>query len=128
MTEDRKTRQREAGRRHYEKNKDRIKARARLHTQESAARTREYIQELKQSTPCSDCNINWPYYVMHFDHIGTGKSYNISAAMCGKYSLSSIQAEIQKCELVCANCHAIRTHQRANGVATPGLEPGTFPS
>lgn len=30
------------------------------------------------------------------------------------YSIKRISEEIKKCEIVCANCHAIRTHERRN--------------
>ena len=69
----------------------------------------EYIRALKQNTPCKDCNISFPYYVMHFDHLGN-KSFNIARNY--NKSLGELKNEINKCEIVCANCHAIRTYNR----------------
>ena len=72
---------------------------------------RLYVKELKEKTPCKDCGINYPSYVMHFDHL-RDKEFNI-----GSYSHKSINRlmlEISKCEIVCANCHAKRTHERKN--------------
>ena len=72
-------------------------------------KNREYIKSLKEKTPCKDCGKTYPYYVMHFDHL-RDKKFNIGA----KTSLSklTILAEIEKCEIVCANCHAERTYKR----------------
>lgn len=75
------------------------------------------VQEYKESKPCADCGISYPYYVMQFDHLpGSGKVANI-AHLVKVASMERIWEEIAKCELVCANCHAIRTHQRSSEVS-----------
>lgn len=49
---------------------------------------------------------------MQFDHRpGEVKKGNISN-MKSMYSVEALQAEMDKCDLVCANCHALRTEQR----------------
>jgi hypothetical protein len=46
---------------------------------------------------------------MHFDHLdGDMKSAGISQLR----TIAMIDEEVKKCELVCANCHAERTHKR----------------
>jgi hypothetical protein len=74
--------------------------------------TKRIIQRVKQETPCTDCGENYPYWMMQFDHTSGDKSFTISewAQNCG--SRDKILAEIAKCEVVCANCHANRTHSR----------------
>lgn len=72
---------------------------------------REYIIAEK-SKPCTDCGVQYPYYVMQFDHL-RDKEFNIARS---NRSLIKIKAEIAKCELVCANCHAERTHKRQKGI------------
>lgn len=69
------------------------------------------IKELKESTPCKDCNKQYPYYVMHFDHL-RDKKFNIGSRT--STGIKKLISEIEKCEIVCANCHAERTHQRKN--------------
>ena len=71
---------------------------------------RDEINFLKESTPCTDCNLLWPSYVMQFDHL-KDKSFGIGARVSsiGRVKLWN---EIAKCEIVCANCHFIRTHNR----------------
>jgi len=52
---------------------------------------------------------------MHFDHRpGEKKDFEIGFAVRG-YSRTRILAEIAKCDLVCANCHAVRTYRRRHG-------------
>ena len=61
--------------------------------------------------PCTDCKVQYPPYVMHFDHLpGCEKKFNISQAL--HRSKAEIIEEIAKCELVCGNCHAVRTFER----------------
>lgn len=57
---------------------------------------------------CLDCGNVYPNCCYHFDHRDpTIKSFTISQ----KYGrpLSELMVEADKCDLVCANCHAIRT-------------------
>lgn len=69
---------------------------------------RVYIAEIKQHSVCADCGGKFPPCCMHFDHVpGRGpKLFNLGS---GDYSIKAVQAEIEKCDIVCANCHAIRT-------------------
>lgn len=92
-------------RKHYLKNKDLYIQRAK-HNKE---RMRDYVRS-KKAKPCMDCGIMYPYYVMQFDHIDE-KQYNI-ATLVNYNNRDKIDEEISRCEIVCANCHAERTHQR----------------
>jgi hypothetical protein len=77
---------------------------------------RAELIEYKESHPCADCGLFWPYYVMQFDHTGDDKTDDVSRmARDGYWHLRGrdrLLAEIEKCDLVCANCHALRTHDR----------------
>lgn len=76
---------------------------------------KEDIRKLK-SVPCADCGDEYPWYVMDFDHLpGTIKEENISRMISNRVSWSRIRAEIDKCDVVCANCHRIRTYLRLCG-------------
>jgi len=76
------------------------------------AKKTEWYRALKESSPCTDCGNFYPYYVMQYDHIGDDKVRGVADLAGGGYPREMVLAEIAKCELVCANCHAIRTHQR----------------
>ncbi len=106
--------QTEAQRLWYINNADRHKANVKIRRDKHRKAIRKWIQELKSNTPCNDCNIKYPYFVMHFDHLDSSiKEIVISQAIERGWSKARIQKEIDKCEIVCANCHAIRTHERA---------------
>jgi hypothetical protein len=50
---------------------------------------------------------------MQFDHRpGTKKLFHIAMFNARKCTREKLLAEIAKCDLVCANCHAIRTQRR----------------
>jgi hypothetical protein len=71
----------------------------------------ELLNEAK-SVPCVDCGIRYPTWVMQFDHVRGTKDFTLANARIHGYSLQKIRDEIAKCEIVCANCHAQRTHDR----------------
>lgn len=64
---------------------------------------------------CVDCKNKFPPYIMHFDHRDPDeKSFTISSG--GTYAYERLLEESLKCDLVCGNCHAERTHlQRCPG-------------
>ncbi len=71
---------------------------------------REWVSSLK-NIPCTDCKKEYPAVVMQFDHLGDEKKVDtVSKLVSGQYSRETILREIRKCEIVCANCHLIRTH------------------
>lgn len=47
---------------------------------------------------------------MQFDHVRGSKASNVTGLQGA--SVTALRAEIAKCDVVCANCHAIRTHER----------------
>lgn len=72
----------------------------------------EFVNALKDK-PCSDCHVKYPPYVMDFDHLEkTIKVNSIARFIREGRSKESIKLEMEKCELVCANCHRMRTYKR----------------
>lgn len=65
----------------------------------------------KKDVPCADCEIKYPYYVMDFDH-KKDKRFNLSIAAVKHIGIEKVIEEINKCEVVCANCHRIRTFNK----------------
>lgn len=70
-----------------------------------------FIQEYKQGKKCSDCKEDYPYWMLEFDHLDN-KSFTISHYRSHTVDLELIKKEIEKCEIVCANCHKNRTFLR----------------
>lgn len=73
---------------------------------------RKKLIEIKESNPCMDCGIQYPHHTMEYDHINKDKLMNVTHMLTGSRSWASIEREIAKCELVCANCHRARTFKR----------------
>ncbi len=73
------------------------------------ARNRAMIRALKDQ-PCADCGIAFPPEAMDFDHIGPKRS-EISRLVYDS-ATDVLRAEAAECEVVCANCHRIRTVRR----------------
>jgi hypothetical protein len=91
---------------HYKRNRERYLEQSK----QQRYRMQEFIQEVK-SVPCKDCGIQYPYYVMQFDHV-RGKKVGHVGVLATRNNLPLLKTEIEKCEIVCANCHAERTHAR----------------
>ena len=64
--------------------------------------------------PCSDCGFQYKPWQMQFDHRNPKeKLFCISDSW--KRSMEVMKLEMEKCDVVCANCHANRTYfQRRN--------------
>lgn len=69
------------------------------------------LAEIKERSGCIDCGGRYPYYLLDFDHVRGTKVASISS-MLDYYSVEDIFKEIDKCEVVCANCHRARTFHR----------------
>ena len=73
------------------------------------AKNRAMIRELK-AQPCAECGNTFPPEAMDFDHIGSKRS-EISRLVYDS-GTDALRREIAECEVVCANCHRIRTIHR----------------
>ena len=78
------------------------------------ARARAHRATHLETHPCSDCGEADPV-VMEFDHVGT-KQAAVAKLLGDGASLARIDAEIAECEVVCVNCHRIRTARRGNWI------------
>ena len=56
---------------------------------------------------------------MDFDHARGEKSLNVSRLRNGRLAWSRLLAELDKCDVVCANCHRVRTRLRADARPVP---------
>lgn len=69
---------------------------------------KKYVDEYKMKHGCSDCGYNAHPAALDFDHLpGTVKVRDIKSGQ--QLGWLALLAEIAKCEVVCANCHRIRT-------------------
>ena len=88
-----------------------------------ARNLRHFLNEIKMARGCADCGYRQHPAALDFDHID-GKERLVS------FCKSKAQAlrEIEKCEVVCSNCHRIRTwERRANRVpCKPDIFEATY--
>ena len=96
------------GRAHYTANKQYYIDKARKRTNEIRAK----VSAIKESAGCADCGEKYPACVMDFDHV-RGKKFLEVPKLISRGSWKAVQKEIQKCDLVCSNCHRLRTHNLA---------------
>lgn len=101
------TKRRESHKRYYLKNKV-------LYKDKNLRRKKELISfviALKQK-PCIDCGVQYAHYVMDFHHRDKNTKLTTINRMINfhSYSKEKILKEIEKCDLVCANCHRIREY------------------
>ena len=101
----------------YESHKKEHLKNVRRNTNNARDAARPYVWEYLSTHPCSECGESDPQ-VLEFDHI-SGKTKDISAMVGQGYSLDTIQTEIDKCRVLCANCH--RRHTGQSGVIFPRL-------
>lgn len=78
------------------------RARNRMHTER-----KQRLNEIKLQRGCVDCGYRKHPHALHFDHVQGRKSFAI-AEMC-RSSWERVLREIAKCEVRCANCHAVKT-------------------
>lgn len=71
----------------------------------------------ERGNTCSICGlVSKSPRMFHFDHRNPReKTANVSTLLVG--SQEALQAEVAKCDMLCANCHAERTEAQADGIA-----------
>lgn len=99
------------GRYYYANNHDRQLTLAIKRRHKAYLEKRSYLNKVKDK-PCMDCGTKYPFYVMDFDHKkGERKINDVAYMVTRNWSLQKIKEEIIKCDVVCANCHRIRTYK-----------------
>ena len=91
----------------YQANKEKRKTQIKAYQK----RKQEYVTNIKTITPCMDCGGMFPPCAMDFDHIKE-KDFDICGSRSRNMGYKTLEEEMAKCELVCANCHRIRTYNR----------------
>ena len=81
-------------------------------TREFDAKRFRMLSEIKLASGCTDCGYNEHPAALQFDHVRGEKVNNVSYMRRRAWEL--VLDEIAKCDIVCANCHAVRTAERRN--------------
>jgi NADPH-dependent glutamate synthase beta subunit-like oxidoreductase len=100
---------------HYYSNKQAYIDRA----QQKKAELKSFVDAIK-SYPCLDCGVSYPPYVMDLDHRPGEEKLMTPAMLSRNGSWKKTVAEVMKCDVVCANCHRQRTHDRLSSGSSVG--------
>lgn len=106
---------------HYLRNKEYYLNKATINRKKAREKLRKFLFDYYFCHPCVDCGETDPI-VLEFDHIKE-KYANIAKMANRALSLERIKLEIEKCEVVCSNCHKRRTAKRFNWYKGLLLEP-----
>ncbi len=88
---------------HYNANKDVYVQRATASGRQYRKRNAEYVKNIKETASCVECGESHPA-VLDFHHVdAVEKDFEISRI--GSNSLDSLIAELEKCIILCSNCH-----------------------
>lgn len=83
------------------------KSKARIRKKGYKKQARQWVFDYLKSHSCIDCGESDPI-VLEFDH-RSNKKMNIATMVATAYSIATIQKEVAKCDVRCANCHRRKT-------------------
>ena len=69
------------------------------------------IRKIKLDSGCEICGYNKHHVALDFDHLDR-KTKITSVGQMVNFSWKRIQKEINKCRILCANCHRIETYKQ----------------
>lgn|SRR3989344_563811 len=92
---------------HYYKNKEYYLGKARRNNLNIRQKVREYLWQYLSLHSCVDCGEK-DILVLEFDH-KKDKYKEIGKMTSGRYSLTKVKTEVNKCVVRCANCHRRKT-------------------
>ena len=106
-----KEKNREYQRSWYLRNKELQKSRVKERNSRITSENRIKIWNYLKDNPCIECGECDPI-VLEFDHVKGKKKSNVSNLLGNGCCWQSIEVEIEKCEVRCANCHRRKTAQQ----------------
>jgi len=103
---------------HYHKHGSEYRVRAIQRNRKIKDYLRRKMLDYLTDKSCIQCGIN-DRRVLDFDHLDpTLKSFSIARGITNTRSWDAILLEIKKCQILCANCHRIRTSEQQNWYRT----------
>jgi hypothetical protein len=87
-----------------------VRERWQTHSRTHRRKFREWIGTIKLERGCMDCGYREHAAALEFDHV-RGEKVDHVARMSGR-PRAVVLEEIEKCDVVCANCHRVRTEER----------------
>lgn len=102
--------QSELSRLHYQNNKQAYKDRSRARKAQILIENKPRLHTYLSTHSCIDCS-QTDIRLLEFDHVRGQKTGEISDLLRQGFNWSTIEVEIAKCEVRCANCHRIKTFE-----------------
>lgn len=97
---------------HYEQYKEQYRARAKISRKKRTDQFHNNMLAYLQGKVCNNCGEN-DIRVLEFDHLDPlTKKFGIGQSLRLGYTWSQALDEIKKCQILCANCHKIRTAEQ----------------
>jgi hypothetical protein len=75
----------------------------------SMAKKWEFVKQAKLSAGCVKCGYKKHHAALEYHHIKGVKKRSIAASMTSSWN--NLISEINKCEVICANCHNIEHYE-----------------
>jgi hypothetical protein len=108
---------------YYARNRQRESERVRSRQ----AATLAFLRDLRY-VPCADCSAVLAPHQMDFDHRDPRlKAFRLTEGRAMLMARTKLMDEVAKCDVVCANCHRVRT-QEAHAAKLRGGPPSTASS
>ena len=86
----------------------------------------DWFRKYKSTLSCTDCGISHPALLQFHHRDRAEKSFTISNVISRATSVKQITNEMEKCDVVCVNCHAKRhwreTHETDSWLEIISLE------
>jgi hypothetical protein len=83
---------------------------------------RAWVELVKLVAGCRDCGYRAHPAALDFDHVRGDKVANVSVLVNRGFPAAAVRDEVAKCDVVCANCHRVRTatrHDERHAAAPP---------
>jgi len=74
-------------------------------TEAARAAGKEYVFQYLLTHPCTHCRETDPRVLELYHRDPSEKDMDVTHMLSGGYSIQRIQAELAKCDVLCANCH-----------------------
>src|SRR2546423_3751274 len=94
------------GRAYYQRNRERLLQQQAEKNKRFAEKRRRWLSDYKSSLSCARCGESHPATLTFHHRDPSEKSFEIGNMLTRKVGLKRLLAEIQKCEVLCANCHS----------------------
>ena len=88
------------------------KEKSRKRTNRSRTILKRKLWEIKENSGCVDCGEKYPHWMLDFDHKPEFEKIDSPTKIMQKYSWEKALEEVAKCDIVCPNCHRVRTYIR----------------